>query len=60
MMGLPLTYSLLVGEAGDIESSAAVTLLAHASSWVTPNRNKVGKAEIAALLKHAYNAQKVI
>ena len=60
MMGLPLIDSLLVVEAGDMGSSAAGTLLAHASRWVTPNRNKVGKAEIPAQLKHAYKAQKVI
>lgn len=53
-LGLPLIDSGLVGEQGGVEHDGAGTLLAHASSWVNPNRNSgtadaIGERLLAAL-----------
>lgn len=50
----------LVGEAGGVEQDGEGTLLAHASCWVNPNRNKGSEAEVEALLLDALGAKKMI
>jgi agmatine deiminase len=59
-LGLPLLSTGLVGEQGGVEHDGAGTLLAHASSWVNPNRNKGNAATIGALLKDALGGEKII
>ncbi len=59
-MGLELIDSGLVGEAGGVETDGAGTLIAHESSWVNPNRNRLSRAEIEARLLVALGADKMI
>ncbi len=59
-LGLPLIDSGLVGEQGGIEHDGAGTLLAHASSWVNPNRNAGTADMIGGALLTALGAQKII
>lgn len=59
-LGLPLLDSRVVGEAGGLESDGHGTLIAHESSWVNPNRNRIGKAAIERRLLSAFGAQKMI
>lgn len=60
-MGLALLDNGLVGEPGGVEADGHGTLLAHASSWVNPNRNPgLSHASVEALLLEAYGAQKMI
>lgn len=59
-LGLPLLDTGLVGEQGGVEHDGAGTLLAHASSWVNPNRNQGSEAQIAGLLQNALGAEKTI
>ncbi len=59
-LDVPLLDTGLIGEQGGIEHDGAGLLLAHASSWVNPNRNLLGQDEIASRLCHALGAQKMI
>lgn len=59
-MSLPLFDSGLVGEAGGVEADGAGTLLAHESSWINPNRDSAGRAEIERKLLETTGARKVI
>ncbi len=59
-LDLPLLESGLVGEQGGVEHDGAGTLLAHASCWANPNRNRIGLAEIERRLLAALGAQQMI
>lgn len=59
-LGLPLLATGLVGEQGGVEHDGAGTLLAHASCWVNPNRNKGIAATVGKLLTGALGAEKII
>ncbi len=59
-LGLPLIDTGLVGEQGDVEHDGAGTLLAHASCWANPNRNRLDTAEIGNRLKSALGGAKMI
>jgi agmatine deiminase len=59
-LGLPLLETGLVGEQGGVEHDGAGTLLAHASCWVNPNRNKGSEASIGAALLDALGGGKMI
>jgi agmatine deiminase len=59
-LGLPLLKTGLVGEQGGVEQDGAGTLIAHASSWVNPNRNSGNSASIGGLLNRALGAKKII
>jgi agmatine deiminase len=59
-LGLPFLATGLVGEQGGVDHDGAGTLLAHASSWVNPNRNAGSAAAIGGLLTQALGAQKII
>lgn len=59
-LGLPLIDSGVVGEQGGVEHDGAGTLLAHASSWANPNRNKLSEAEIGTRLLKALGGSKMI
>lgn len=59
-LGVPLIDAGLVGEAGGVETDGDGTLLAHASSWVNPNRNRQSRAVIERRLLAALGAEKMI
>ncbi len=59
-LGLPVIDSGLVGEQGGVEHDGAGTLLAHASCWDNPNRNRLQRAEIEARLLRALGGKKLI
>lgn len=59
-LGLELIDSGLVGEQGGVEHDGAGTLLAHASCWDNPNRNKLPLAEIERRLLRAIGGTKMI
>jgi agmatine deiminase len=59
-LGLPLLATGLVGEQGGIEHDGAGTLLAHASCWANPNRNKGNAATVGKLLTGALGGEKII
>ncbi len=59
-LGMPLLPTGLVGEQGGVEHDGAGTLLAHASCWVNPNRNKGTAAIIGSRLTRALGAKKII
>ena len=59
-LGLPLLESGLVGEQGGMEHDGAGTILAHASSWVNPNRNNLSQAEIGKRLLSALGGTNMI
>lgn len=59
-LNLPLLETGLVGEQGGVEHDGAGTLLAHASSWVNPNRNKGSAGAVGALLAGALGGKKMI
>ncbi len=59
-LGLTIFDNRLKGEGGGVETDGAGTLLAHASSWVNPNRNSGTEAEIGQLLCDALGAEKMI
>ena len=54
-LGIPLIESGIVGEAGGDD-----TLLAHESSWVNPNRNRISPDVIEDRLFQALGAEKMI
>jgi agmatine deiminase len=59
-LGLPLLETGLIGEQGGVEHDGAGTLIAHASCWVNPNRNKGDAATIGHLLTGALGGEKMI
>jgi agmatine deiminase len=59
-LGLPLIDSGLVGEQGGIEHDGAGTLLAHASCWINPNRNRQSPAQIERRLLAALGGRKML
>lgn len=59
-LAIPLLATGLVGEQGGIEHDGDGTLLAHASCWVNPNRNKGNEAEVGKLLNGALGGDKII
>lgn len=59
-MDLVLTDTGLVGEPGGVESDGHGTLIAHESSWVNTNRNRLPRAEIEKRLLAAYGAIKMV
>jgi agmatine deiminase len=59
-LGLPLLPTGLVGEQGGIEHDGAGTLLAHASCWVNPNRNKGTQNSVGTQLTGALGGTKII
>ena len=59
-LGLPLLKTGLVGEQGGVEHDGAGTLLAHASCWVNPNRNRLSEAEVGKRLLSALGGEKMI
>ncbi len=58
--GLPLLDTGLVGEQGGVEHDGAGTLLAHASSWVNPNRSLGSQDQIGRLLMDALGGSRMI
>ena len=60
MLDLRFFASGIVGEGGGVEQDGDGTLLAHASSWINPNRNRGSKAAVESKLLAAYGAEKVI
>lgn len=59
-LGLPLLDTGLVGEQGGVEHDGTGTLLAHASCWANPNRNRMGQDEIGKRLLAALGGRKMI
>ena len=59
-LGLPLLDTGLVGEQGGVEHDGAGTLLAHASCWANPNRNRLSEAEVGTRLMSALGGRKMI
>jgi agmatine deiminase len=59
-LGLPFFANGIVGEGGGVEVDGAGTALAHASSWVNPNRNAGTRDEVERLLLDALGAEKMI
>ena len=59
-LGLPLLETGLVGEQGGLEHDGEGTVLAHASSWVNTNRNRLSKAETGKRLLEAVGGEKMI
>jgi agmatine deiminase len=59
-LGLPLLDTGLVGEQGGVEHDGAGTLLAHASCWANPNRNRLSEAEVGKRLASALGGRKMI
>ncbi|MEM8974866.1 MAG: agmatine deiminase family protein [Pseudomonadota bacterium] len=59
-LGVPLIDAGLVGEAGGVETDGDGTLLAHESSWVNDNRNKLSRKQIEQRLLVALGADKMI
>lgn len=59
-LGLPVFDAGLVGEAGGVETDGHGTLIAHESSFLTPDRNAGSKAEVEAMLLNTMGAQKMI
>ncbi len=59
-LGLPVFESGLVGEGGAVETDGAGTAMAHESSWVNPNRNRLPKAEVEQRLLDTLGAEEMI
>jgi agmatine deiminase len=59
-LALPLLDTGLVGEQGGLEHDGNGLVLAHASSWVNPNRNSQNQDEIGVQLLTALGGQKMI
>lgn len=59
-LGLPLIDSGLVGEQGGVEHDGAGLVLAHASSWVNPNRNRASADIIGDRLLDALGGTRMI
>ena len=59
-LGLKVFDAGLVGEAGGVETDGEGMLIAHASSWVNPNRNAGSQAEIGRKLMDAMGAKTIV
>ena len=59
-LGLPRIDSGVVGEQGGVEHDGAGLVLAHASSWVNPNRNRASAATIGQRLTTALGGTQMI
>lgn len=59
-LGLPRIDSGVVGEQGGVEHDGAGLMLAHASSWVNPNRNRANAAAIGQKLMAALGGTQMI
>lgn len=60
-LGLPLVPSGLRGEGGGVEQDGHGLLMAHESSWVTPNRNPgLARREVEDALRAAYGAERMV
>ena len=59
-LGLPLLETGLTGEQGGIEHDGSGLLLAHASCWDNPNRNRQTRDEIGRRLCTALGGRKMI
>jgi agmatine deiminase len=59
-LGLKLLPTGLVGEQGGVEHDGAGTILAHASCWANPNRNRLNEGEIGKRLLSALGGRKMI
>lgn len=59
-LGIPVLETGLVGEQGGVEHDGAGTLLAHASCWANPNRNRMTQTEIGTRLLTALGGRKMI
>ena len=59
-LGVPFLETGLVGEQGGLEHDGAGLVLAHASSWVNPNRNAGTANDIANLMLSAVGGREVI
>ena len=59
-LGLPVFDNGLVGEGGGVETDGAGTAMAHESSWINPNRNRLPKAEVERRLLDALGAEEMI
>jgi agmatine deiminase len=59
-LGLPFHKTSLVGEQGGLEHDGAGLVLAHASSWVNPNRNFGSKDEVGQKILDAIGGQKML
>ncbi len=59
-LGLQVFNAGLVGEAGGVETDGHGTLIAHASTFINPNRNTGDKAQIEQMLLDTMGARKMI
>ncbi len=59
-LDFPIYDSGLQGEAGGVDQDGHGLLIAHASSWINPNRNAGSRAEITEALKRAFGADRLI
>ena len=59
-LGFTIFENPVKGEGGGVETDGEGTLLAHASSWVNPNRNFSTEAEIGKVLCDALGSEKMI
>ena len=59
-LGVPYHETGLVGEQGGLEHDGAGLVLAHASSWVNPNRNRGTESEIGAKILSAVGGTQMI
>lgn len=59
-LGLPYLKSALIGEQGGLEHDGAGLVLAHASSWVNPNRDSGSAEDIGKKILSAVGGQKMI
>lgn len=59
-LGLPFFDNGLVGEAGGLEADGAGTIIAHESSWINPNRNKMPKPQVEELMRQAIGMDHIV
>lgn len=59
-LGLPLLETGLVGEQGGLEHDGEGTVLAHASCWINPNRNRLSAVETGRRLLATVGGSKMI
>ncbi len=59
-LSIPIYDSGLHGEPGGVEQDGHGTLMAHESSWIINNRNRLPKAEVEARLLMAFGASNMI
>ena len=59
-LGLDYIETGLIGEQGGLEHNGAGLVMAHASSWVNPNRNSGNHEEVAEKILNAVGGRKMI